>query len=135
MSVPSPAFVGTKGRRWAAACRRQISVCSLYSSISTSTRLDGGPEARREPEALERDEPRDDATRTQPPATSHSIGIPATTATTVRSLTRRRASVRTNAIGAAFIDRPPIADRRAVRNQLCGLLERPQLRLVAGGSH
>ena len=46
--------------------------------------------------------------RTQPPATSHSIGIPATTATTVRSLTRRRASVRTNAIGAAFIDRPPI---------------------------
>ena len=37
MSVPRPALVGMYGRWYAAAWSRQISVCSLYSSISISS--------------------------------------------------------------------------------------------------
>ena len=73
--------------------------------------------------------------RTQPPATSHSIGIPATTATTVRSL-HPPAGERADERHRRRVHRQAAdPDRRAVRNQLCGLLERPQLRLVPGASH
>ena len=93
MSVPSPAFVGTNGSRWAAAWSRQISVCSLYSSISTCPAWTAAPEARGEPEALEaRRARRRRAGRSRPRRATRSA-CPRTTATTVRSFTRRRASV------------------------------------------
>ena len=107
MSVPSPALVGMNGSRQAWAWSRQMSVCSLYSSISISpawaARRKWGASPR--PSKLMRPET---TLRTQPAATSQSTGMPATIATSVRSRLPWRAISRTTAIGALFIDSPPM---------------------------
>ena len=83
-------------------------MCSLYSSISISFACTAARKRGASPKPSRLTSP-ETTERTQPAATSHSIGIPCTIATTVRSRTLRRASVRMNAIGTLFIESPPIA--------------------------
>src|SRR5262245_58009462 len=108
MSVPIPARVGMNGSLNVSACRAQISVCSLYSSIATAPACTAARNfgARPSPSKLTSPEM---TLRTQPPATSQSTASPWTIATSVRSRTPRRSRARTNAIGVEFIDSPPTA--------------------------
>ena len=108
MSVPMPARVGMNGTLLVSACRAQMSVCSLYSSMPTSPACTAARNLGARPRPSKLTSP--EMTRpTQPPATSQSTAMPCTIATTVRSRARRRTRARTNAIGVEFIDSPPMA--------------------------